>query len=130
MEDSIFQVGSIAKVQTATVAIQRVGEGLLDLDSPIAEVLPELELADTSVAELVTMRHLLSHTSGIDGVFSPIQVAMMTGVEKYIAPREVEQSRPLGATFSYCNSGFVTAVNRTGVSRDFDVPRVSWSRYI
>ena len=52
---------------TATVVMQLVDEGLLDLDAPIVEVLPELRLADPDVTKRVTMRHLLTHTSGIDG---------------------------------------------------------------
>ena len=65
--DSLFQIGSISKVWTATLAMQLVDEGLLDLDAPIIDVLPELPLGNPDVAKQVTMRHLLTHTSGIDG---------------------------------------------------------------
>ena len=65
--DSVFQIGSMTKVWTATVVMQLVDEGLLDLDAPIVDVLPELRLADADVTKQVTMRHLLAHTSGIDG---------------------------------------------------------------
>ncbi len=108
--DSLFQIGSISKVWTATVAMQLVDEGVLDLDAPVAEVLPELRLADPDVAKQVTMRHLLTHTSGIDG-----DVFTDTGrgddcIEKYVAQlAEVGQNHPLGATWSYCNSGFSLA---------------------
>jgi CubicO group peptidase (beta-lactamase class C family) len=53
------------------------------------------------------MRHLLTHTSGIDG-----DVFTDTGrgddcLEKYAASlEEAAQNHPLGATWSYCNSGF------------------------
>ncbi len=105
--DSLFQIGSISKVWTATVVMQLVDEGLLDLDAPIVEVLPELRLADPDVTKQVTMRHLLTHTSGIDG-----DVFTDTGrgddcLDKYVALLdEVAQNHPLGATWSYCNSGF------------------------
>ncbi len=108
--DSLFQIGSITKVWTATMAMQLVDEGMLDLDSPVAEVLPELRLADPDVTKQVTMRHLLTHTSGIDG-----DVFTDTGrgddcVEKYVARlADVGQNHPLGATWSYCNSGFSLA---------------------
>ena len=42
--DSVFQIGSITKVWTATVVMQLVDEGLIDLDAPVVEVLPELQL--------------------------------------------------------------------------------------
>ncbi|MET1075777.1 MAG: serine hydrolase, partial [Umezawaea sp.] len=108
--DSVFQIGSISKVWTATLALQLVDEGLLDLDAPIAEVLPELRLAEPDVTKSVTMRHLLTHTSGIDG-----DVFTDTGrgddcLEKYVAGlADVAQNHPLGATWSYCNSGFSLA---------------------
>ncbi|MEV4050373.1 serine hydrolase [Amycolatopsis sp. NPDC049688] len=109
-DDSVFQIGSITKVWTATVAMQLVDEGLLDLDAPVADVLPELRLADPDVTKQVTLRHLLTHTSGIDG-----DVFTDTGrgddcIEKFVGLLpEVAQNHPLGATLSYCNSGFVLA---------------------
>jgi dipeptidyl aminopeptidase/acylaminoacyl peptidase/CubicO group peptidase (beta-lactamase class C family) len=108
--DSVFQIGSISKVWTTTVVMQLVDEGKLDLDAPIAEVLPDLTLADPDVTKNVTMRHLLTHTSGIDG-----DVFTDTGrgddcLERYVALlAEVAQNHPLGATWSYCNSGFSLA---------------------
>ena len=108
--DSVFQIGSMTKVWTATVVMQLVDEGKLDLDAPIVDVLPELELADKDVAARVTMRHLLTHTSGIDG-----DVFTDTGrgddcLERYVALlAEAAQNHPLAATWSYCNSGFVLA---------------------
>jgi dipeptidyl aminopeptidase/acylaminoacyl peptidase len=108
--DSVWQIGSISKVWTATLAMQLVDDGLLDLDAPVADYLPGLELADPDVAKTVTMRHLLTHTSGIDG-----DVFTDTGrgddcLEKYVALLAgVKQNHPLGATWSYCNSGFALA---------------------
>jgi dipeptidyl aminopeptidase/acylaminoacyl peptidase/CubicO group peptidase (beta-lactamase class C family) len=105
--DSLFQIGSMSKVWTATLAMQLVDEGLLDLDTPLVEVLPELRLGDPDVAKKVTMRHLLTHTSGIDG-----DVFTDTGrgddcLEKYVdGLAEVGQNHPLGVTWSYCNSGY------------------------
>lgn len=108
--DSVFQIGSITKVWTATLVMQLVDEGKLDLDAPVVDVLPDLRLADAEVARQVTMRHLLNHTSGIDGdVFTDTGRGDDT-LEKYVAAlADVQQNHPLGATFSYCNSGFSLA---------------------
>jgi dipeptidyl aminopeptidase/acylaminoacyl peptidase len=108
--DSVFQIGSISKVWTATVVMRLVDEGLLDLEAPIADVLPELRLADPDVTKQVTMRHLLTHVSGVDG-----DVFTDTGrgddcLERYVAALgDVGQNHPLGVTWSYCNAGFVLA---------------------
>jgi dipeptidyl aminopeptidase/acylaminoacyl peptidase/CubicO group peptidase (beta-lactamase class C family) len=105
--DSVFQIGSITKVWTATVIMRLVDEGLLGLDTPVVEVLPELRLSDPEVTKTVTIRHLLTHTSGIDG-----DVFTDTGrgddcLEKYVELlADAAQNHPLGATWSYCNSGF------------------------
>jgi CubicO group peptidase (beta-lactamase class C family) len=109
-EDTAFQIGSISKVWTATVVLQLVDEGKLDLDAPITDVLPDLRLGDPKVTAQVTMRHLLTHTSGIDG-----DIFTDTGrgddcLEEYVASlADAAQNHPLGATFSYCNSGFSLA---------------------
>ncbi len=105
--DSLFQIGSITKVWTATVAMGLVDEGLLDLDTPVVDVLPELRLATPDVTKSVTVRHLLNHTSGIDG-----DVFTDTGrgddcLERYVdVLGEAGQNHPVGATWSYCNSGY------------------------
>ena len=105
--DSLFQIGSITKVWTATLAMRLVDEGLLSLDTPVAEVLPDFTLADPDTAKTVTLRHLLTHTSGIDG-----DVFTDTGrgddcLAKYVAGLDqAAQNHPLGATWSYCNAGF------------------------
>jgi len=61
-DDSVFQIGSITKVCNTTLVMQLVDEGLINLDAPIVEALPELQLSNQQVAGRVTMRHLLTHT--------------------------------------------------------------------
>ena len=106
--DSLFQIGSITKIWTSTMIMQLVDEGLLSLDATVADVLPGIRLAIPDVAGQVTVRHLLTHTSGIDGdIFSD------TGrgddcLERYVG--ELAGAAcifPPGAAYSYCNSGFV-----------------------
>ena len=65
--DSLFQIGSITKVWTATVVMQLVEEGQVELDAPVRRYLPDFRVADGDVSAAVTVRHLLTHTSGIDG---------------------------------------------------------------
>lgn len=109
-DDSVFQIGSMSKVWTTSVVMRLVDEGKLDLDAPIVEYVPEFSSSDPEVTRTVTMRHLLTHTSGIDGdVFTDTGRGDDT-LEKYVALLDgVAQNHPLGATMSYCNSGFVLA---------------------
>ncbi|HEV2369057.1 MAG TPA: serine hydrolase domain-containing protein, partial [Acidimicrobiales bacterium] len=65
--DTLFQIGSISKVYTAALVLQLVDEGLVDLDATVQRYLPDFVTAQPPEAAGVTVRHLLTHTSGIDG---------------------------------------------------------------
>ncbi len=58
---SIFQTGSVGKQFTAAAVMMLVEEGRVGLDDSIAHYLPEAP----SAWKGVTVRHLLTHTSGI-----------------------------------------------------------------
>jgi CubicO group peptidase (beta-lactamase class C family) len=105
--DTIFQLGSISKVYTATLVMQLVDDGLVDLDIPVATYLTSFTNADATAAATITVRQLLSHVSGMDGdVFDDFGRGDDC-VEKYVdAMSGLAQTSPPGAFFSYCNSGF------------------------
>ncbi len=58
-EDTIFEMASITKMFTATAIMLLVREGKLELDEELTEIFPEYPYPG------VTVRHLLTHTSGI-----------------------------------------------------------------
>jgi D-alanyl-D-alanine carboxypeptidase len=63
--DKLLQ-GSVGKTYVAAVAMQLVAEGKLDLDAPIARYLDGAPWLDSIVnARRITVRHLMTHTSGI-----------------------------------------------------------------
>ncbi len=62
---SIFQSGSVAKQFTATGVMMLVEEGKVGLDDSITEYFPEAPPA----WKAVTIRHILTHTSGIPDIF-------------------------------------------------------------
>jgi CubicO group peptidase (beta-lactamase class C family) len=109
---SLFQIGSISKVWTTTVVMQLVDEGRIDLDAPVVDTLPEFRLSDPAATASVTLRHLLTHTSGIDGDLFADTGRGDDVLEKYVALlADLPLNHPLGATWSYCNAGF-TVVGR------------------
>ncbi|MFJ3928298.1 serine hydrolase domain-containing protein [Streptomyces sp. NPDC090022] len=61
-----FLFGSVTKVMTTTLVLQQVDRGCLDLDTPVVTYLPELALTVPGAADKILVRHLISHTSGID----------------------------------------------------------------
>ncbi|MCA1707987.1 MAG: serine hydrolase, partial [Actinobacteria bacterium] len=108
--DSLFQIGSITKVYTTTLIMQLVDRGLLDLDAPVAEVLPGFRVADRDATERVTTRHLVTHTHGIQGDHFPDTGRGQDAIERYVETcAELGQVHPAGAMMSYGNSGFVIA---------------------
>jgi CubicO group peptidase (beta-lactamase class C family) len=70
--DSVMTAASLTKASFATMVMQLVQEHVIDLDRPVYEYLPKplpdypayRDLADDPRYKLITMRMLLSHTSG------------------------------------------------------------------
>jgi CubicO group peptidase (beta-lactamase class C family) len=66
--DAIFAIASMTKPVTATAVMILVDEGKLALDEPVSQYIPafeDLALADGTPATPITLRHLLTHTSGL-----------------------------------------------------------------
>lgn len=65
--EGAFRIGSITKMFTAAVIVQLAEDGVLTLDDPLALWLPEV--ADQlPYGDQITLRHLLTHTSGLFNV--------------------------------------------------------------
>jgi len=80
--DSVFWIASMTKLVTSVAALQLVADGKLDLDAPVANILPpfaELPILDgfdaageprlRQATDKPTVRHLLTHTSGLGYAF-------------------------------------------------------------
>ncbi|HNS01261.1 MAG TPA: serine hydrolase domain-containing protein [Anaerolineae bacterium] len=61
---TIFRIGSVGKVLTWTAVMQLVEQGKLDLDADIATYL-DFRLP-TTFPQPITLKHLMTHTSGIE----------------------------------------------------------------
>jgi len=107
LADSIFQIGSVTKVWTATLVMQLVAEGRVGLDDPVRRHLPGFRIADEDASEEITIRQLLTHTSGFEG-----DIFTDTGKGDDCLARYVDllagvpQLFPPGEMFSYNNAGF------------------------
>ncbi len=103
--DTIFDLASVTKLFTTTVLLSLVDEGALDLDAPIHPHLPEFRGA---IRRSVSLRHLLSHTSGL-----PAWLELWSGWPDIAGRRAAVLSAALerspGAGFGYSDLGFITA---------------------
>jgi CubicO group peptidase (beta-lactamase class C family) len=106
---TLFDIGSITKQFTAAAVMKLKAQGKLSLDEPVAAYLPELEGRALERARRVTLRHLMTHTSGMndEGAIQAINfpdrdkaVSIALGSRPSAAP---------GAAFDYCNAGYIVA---------------------
>ncbi len=105
--DTLFQLGSISKVYTATLVMQLVHAGLVELDEPVRGALQEFRVADDTATLTITPRHLLSHTSGIQGDHFLDCGRNPDALWRYVSTlEEVGQVHPPEDLFSYCNAGY------------------------
>jgi CubicO group peptidase (beta-lactamase class C family) len=88
--DTAFEVASNSKVVTAYIALRLVDQGRLSLDEPLNAYLTEPWLPASEYRDAITLRHVLSHTSGLG--HSP------TSRESLFAP---------GRGYSYSAVGFL-----------------------
>lgn len=117
--DSSFQIGSITKVVTAAATMRAAELGLLSIDDPVCNVLPELSLADKATAEAVTMADLLAHRSGIEGERYRETGEDAGAIARYVNDMgDAQQVHPLRAGFSYSNSAYVIAGRALEVATD------------
>lgn len=106
-----FLMASISKLVGATVIMRLAELNYLSLDQTLDNLLPDFP--NPQQAAKITMRHLISHTSGLQDYASEIDsVWVRTGV----APTKQDfykffAEKPLlfdpGEAYSYCNSGFL-----------------------
>lgn len=108
--ETVFRIGSVTKMMTAAAVLQQVEAGRVDLDDPVTDYAPELELAGPWPAELITVRHLLTHTSEFPDVIwdlgpsSPDALAQWAGDQG-----ATELHAPPGAFWNYSNPGYALA---------------------
>jgi CubicO group peptidase (beta-lactamase class C family) len=109
---SVFQTGSVGKQFTATAVMMLVESGRLSLDDRIIQWFPEAPMAWREI----TVRHLLTHTSGIPD-YGAEESTMGKGVVDFHRPYTEDElvrtfaALPLefqpGDKSSYSNTGYV-----------------------
>jgi len=111
--DTRVHVGSVTKAVVATGVLRLVTQGRLDLDAPIAEILPSLAVSNPWEGDVdVRIRHLLDHTSGFEDarmwqMFSerPTADTPLMGAFPNSGELLRVRTRP-GSRFSYSNMGY------------------------
>lgn len=108
--DTLSAVASISKMFVTTAAMQLADEGMLDLDAPVTDYLPEFRMADSRYRN-ITVRMLMDHTSGLMGsCYSGMMLlddrSTAAHDEMLLHLRSERLKAAPGAYASYCNDGF------------------------
>lgn len=105
--DAKFPVGSITKAFTASLAMLLIADDDLDVDDLVGTHLPGLGTEPDSLGGRLTVRQILSHTSGLPSSLSEQSDAVSSPREYLRACRELTLVQPAGSGFSYSNVGYV-----------------------
>jgi CubicO group peptidase (beta-lactamase class C family) len=106
--DTYYSTGSTFKFVTATAIMQLVEKGRIELDTPLNEIVPDSLRIDG--ANDVTLRHLLSHHSGLQGPVGIVPLWERTSprtVETLLA--ETRRVGEPGTEYRYCNECYAIA---------------------
>jgi len=105
---TIYDLASVSKVVAlTTLAMQAVESGLLDLDAPVSHYLPEFVGWDSAgTVQPVTIRHLLTHSSGLPA-WRPLYQETATRREALALADTTRLLTPPGAAFVYSDLGAI-----------------------
>ncbi|MBW7885282.1 MAG: serine hydrolase, partial [Caldilineaceae bacterium] len=108
---TVFRVGSVSKLFTATAIMQLAEQGLLELQDPVNSYLESFQV-DEDPTRPITIAHLLTHTAGFDeklagmGVENPQELLPLGD---YLAREMPPLVRPTGDQISYSNHSYALA---------------------
>ncbi|MEL6255057.1 MAG: serine hydrolase domain-containing protein, partial [Bacteroidota bacterium] len=104
---SLFRMGSISKMFVWTAVMQLYEEGKLNLDTDIRSYIEDFEI-DDSYEEIITMKHLMSHSAGFEDYY--IQLFSADSLPPNSLGEELKEHNPIrirppGVHSSYSNHG-------------------------
>lgn len=100
--DTAVPIASASKLLSASVIMTLVDEGRLSLDTPISKYLPNF----SGKAKTITLRQLMSHTSGLPGLHPCLGERSITLAECVDQISQVELLSDPGTQFSYGDVSF------------------------
>lgn len=104
--DSIFDLASVSKQMTALAARMQIEEGLYDEDTPIADLLPEIDGIDSP--RPLTVGDLVHHLSGLTDYLSWEDYGPDTDNAEVLAwLAEQDLDHDPGQQYDYSNSGYL-----------------------
>ena len=103
-EDTVFDLASVSKLFTSIAAVQLIEDGRVELEAPVTAYLPEFA---ASGKESVTVRHLLTHTSGFTS-WLPLYSRYPDKASRIQAVMDAPLRNPAGSTYLYSDLNLIT----------------------
>ena len=101
---TIYDLASVTKLFTSLATVQLIEEGRVRLHDPVARHLPEFAAGGK---DEVTVRHLLTHTSGLVATL-PLWSDWSTPEERIAAVMDEPPTDPPGSTYRYSDLNLIT----------------------
>ncbi|KGN38036.1 serine hydrolase [Knoellia subterranea] len=102
--DTIFDMASVSKLFTSIAVVQLIEERRVELEAAVADYLPEFA---ASGKESVTIRHLLTHTSGFTS-WLPLYSAYPDKASRIAAVMRQPLANPVGTVYLYSDLNLIT----------------------
>ena len=102
--DTIFDLASVSKLFTSIAVVQLIEEGQVELESPVATYLPEFAAAGKGS---VTIRHLLTHTSGFTS-WLPLYSRYPDKASRIAAVMNQPLTNAVGTVYLYSDLNLIT----------------------
>ncbi len=108
-KNTLFAIGSVSKSFTALDIAQLVDAGKLNLDAPVTTYIPDFKLSDPQATKALTLRHLLSHTSGVPPFDDWYAVPAASRKQIVDDMAKIPLTAQPGQLWQYTNQNFVVA---------------------
>ncbi|MFB8001219.1 serine hydrolase domain-containing protein [Nocardia sp. NPDC056000] len=115
-DNAQVRIASNTKVFVSSVLLQLVGEGKVDLDAPVERYLPGVVHAPGGDGNVITIRNLLQHTSGIPDYLTDLDLSSVAALQQ---PKPIgdliamgmakEKDFEPGARSEYSNTNYLIA---------------------
>ena len=107
-----FAIGSISKSLTALAIVKLIEDKKIKLEDPVQRYLPWFKLKDSQISSIITIQHLLTHTSGIstyEGLaLSDKQSKSSTALKENVMKlSNVKVTAPTSEKYQYSNANYM-----------------------